>query len=431
MRYFRQALALMREEKLYSAMYIAGTALAVAFVMLIAEVYYVKVADIAPEVHRSTTYSMSGMAYQDKSVSELASINHEMFRDLFQTMKTPECVVAEDDIYDIGGYVKLPDGLHDRKVLTKSTEPGFFRLFQFRFIEGAPFTQDDFDNARLVVVITQELSEALFGKGAKAVGQTVNYNNYDYRVCGVVETPSVLTENCLADLFVCYSVFGQTRKSGITGWTDMPLKLFFSVPAERHDAFMRELRSVEARYNSVNKGQLVDIFARMKSYREEVWDDFGSLFDAWEGNSLWFLTPIAILLLLLFVPAVNLSGMVASRMERRLPEMAIRKAFGAKRRTLLGQVVMENLVLTLIGAFVGLCLAWTALYVWRDWVFYVFSENRRIYGRVPVIEGEMLFGPAIFLIALLFCSLLNVLAATLPAWLSLRRPIVESMMIKK
>ena len=38
MRYFRQALAMMREEKLYSAMYIAGTALAVAFVMLIAEV---------------------------------------------------------------------------------------------------------------------------------------------------------------------------------------------------------------------------------------------------------------------------------------------------------------------------------------------------------------------------------------------------------
>jgi putative ABC transport system permease protein len=52
-RIIRQVLAMMREEKLYSAMYIAGTALAIAFVMLIAEVYYVKVADIAPELHRS------------------------------------------------------------------------------------------------------------------------------------------------------------------------------------------------------------------------------------------------------------------------------------------------------------------------------------------------------------------------------------------
>ena len=67
MRYFRQALALIREERLYSAMYIAGTALAVAFVMLIAEVYYVKVADIEPEVHRSTTYKLTHFAYQKQT----------------------------------------------------------------------------------------------------------------------------------------------------------------------------------------------------------------------------------------------------------------------------------------------------------------------------------------------------------------------------
>jgi putative ABC transport system permease protein len=43
----------------------------------------------------------------------------------------------------------------------------------------------------------------------------------------------------------------------------------------------------------------------------------------------------------------------------------------------------------------------------------------------------MLFSPAIFLISLLVCGLLNVLAAALPAWLSLRKPIVESMGLKK
>ena len=58
MRYLRQALAMMREEKLYSAMYICGTALAIAFTMLIAEVYYIKTADIAPEVNRSKTYTL-------------------------------------------------------------------------------------------------------------------------------------------------------------------------------------------------------------------------------------------------------------------------------------------------------------------------------------------------------------------------------------
>ena len=77
MRYFRQALALMREEKLYSAMYIAGTALAVAFVMLIAEVYYVKVADIAPEVRRSTTYYLDAMRMLNEK-SELEAVRHPL-----------------------------------------------------------------------------------------------------------------------------------------------------------------------------------------------------------------------------------------------------------------------------------------------------------------------------------------------------------------
>ena len=61
----------------------------------------------------------------------------------------------------------------------------------------------------------------------------------------------------------------------------------------------------------------------------------------------------------------------------------------------------------------------------------IFAYGATTYNTVPILKGEMFFGPAIFAIALLVCCVLNVLAATLPAWLSLRRPIVESMMIKK
>jgi len=54
MRYFRQALAMMREEKLFSCIYILGTALAIAFTMVMAVVYYAKLADIAPEGNGET-----------------------------------------------------------------------------------------------------------------------------------------------------------------------------------------------------------------------------------------------------------------------------------------------------------------------------------------------------------------------------------------
>ena len=421
---------MMREEKLYSAMYIAGTALAVAFVMLIAEVYYVKVADIAPEVRRSTTYYLDDMTQWDKEddqTTELKNISYEMYRDLFQKMQTPDCMAAEMEMWSTLD-ITLADSVHEYSVKGRLTDTGFFRLYQFHFIEGAPFTQDDYDNGRNNVVITEELREQLFGHGQKAIGQTLTLDHHTYRICGVVETPSALTEKCVADIWMPCTVEDPLRDRGLHNMV-MSMHLAFSVPAVKRDAFLQELKDIEARYNALHKEEPVTMTDRLQTHYEQVWHDIGYVFNAWDVSLFWYVTPS--ILLLLLVPALNLSGMVASRMERRLPEMAIRKAFGAKRRTLLGEVIMENLVLTIIGGSAGLCLAWTALYGWRDWVFYVFSESDNLYGTVPLLKGEMFFGPAVFVIALLVCSVLNVLAATLPAWLSLRKPIVESMMIKK
>jgi putative ABC transport system permease protein len=422
---------MMREEKIYSAMYIAGTALAIAFVMLIAEVYYVKVADIEPEVHRSTTYYLDGMRNKD---GEFRSICHDLYRDVFQKMQTPECMtgVLDSKGMEVPFYIMHADSIHEEAVKGKLTDTGFFRLYQFNFTEGAPFTQDDFDSGRNMVVITEEMRDQFFGHGQKAVGQTLTLNNISYRICGVVETPSALTEKCAADVWMPYTAlpYRILTVDGLEGsYLDFDITLIFSVPTDKRDAFLQELKTIEARYNAVHKDDPVNMTARLQSHYETVWDDIGSVFNAGGNNLFWYVTPAIILLLL--VPALNLSGMVASRMERRLPEMAIRKAFGAKRRTLLGQVIMENLVLTLFGGVVGLCLAWAALYGWRDWVFYVFSNSSNLYDAVPLLKGEMFFGPAVFVIALLICCVLNVLAAMLPAWLSLKKPIVESMMIKK
>ena len=424
----RQTLAMIREEKLYSAMYIAGTALAIAFVMLIAEVYYVKMADIAPEVNRSQTYYLAGLAIGEYGAK---TAKHEDLQ-LFQTMKAPEYMTAVAYPWDNRKVcIKMPDGIREMEATPRMPDANFFRLYQFHFIEGAPFSQDDFDNRRRVVVITQYIAEKIFGKDTKAVGKMIHFCHADYRICGVVETPSALLEVCSADIWVPYSAEGLPEEMGFSSLEGAPIQVYFNVPSQKREAFMKEIKEVEARYNSMHQDDTVDMTTFLVSHYESVWKNLGNVFAVEPDNLWWFLLPA--ILLLLLVPALNLSGMVASRMDRRLPEMAIRKAFGAKRPTLLGQVITENLILTLIGGAFGLCLAWTALYAWRDWVFSVFAGYGYFngYSGVPIIQGEMLFAPAIFLISLVVCGLLNVLAATLPAWLSLRKPIVESMGLKK
>ena len=63
------------------------------------------------------------------------------------------------------------------------------------------------------------------------------------------------------------------------------------------------------------------------------------------------------MLLFMLLPTLNLVNINLSRILERSSEIGVRKAFGASSRTLVGQFVVENLVLTLIGAAVGLVLS--------------------------------------------------------------------------
>ena len=142
---------------------------------------------------------------------------------------------------------------------------------------------------------------------------------------------------------------------------------------------------------------------------------------------------LLILLVLLLVPALNLSGMIAGRMETRLAEMGVRKSFGASCNGLLGQIMWENLLLTLVGGLLGILIGWLALYVCREWIFALFDTRPSvaISGVSTSVSGEMLFAPSIFAIALLVCMVLNLLSALIPAWYSLRNPIIQSLNEKR
>ena len=142
--------------------------------------------------------------------------------------------------------------------------------------------------------------------------------------------------------------------------------------------------------------------------------------------------PALFMLLLLLLPAINLSGMVSNQMEARVAEMGIRKAFGAKKRVLLNEVIQENLVLTLCGGIVGYLLSWLFITAVGNSAVFLLLFNRE---EDPVenvsLQLDMFFTPTLFLIAFVCCAVLNLMAALIPAWTSLKKPIVESLNQKK
>ncbi len=445
--YFRQALALMREERLFSGIYIAGTALAIVFTMVMAVVYYIKLAPIYPERNRARTVYFEGLCIEaDNGGKMQTGFSAQAYEEWFK--RSPNIEYCSPTLLAAGTgktlgkchtfVVRGKDDYVD--VVRNEVNADYFKIYEYDFVSGRAFTSKEVDDNEKVCVISDALAERLFGKGVDAVGKMVEMESGpEVRVVGVFRGGSQLTPDSYADII--YPLL-----NGVV--MGIPFQGLYSIVATVKDddhlrALKQELDDVAARTQLAHP-EVLDLFSfggaakkKLVLTRDMETHPMHVLKTENREGSLstvtgWQLVKhyAGILFVLLFVPALNLCGIVAGRMERRSAEMAVRKTFGARRSTLLSQVVAENLVLTTIGGIIGLVLSWLAIYGMRREILGMFFDNSTL-STAPIVEGEMLFAPTLFVGAFAAVLLLNLLAAVVPAWWSLRKPIVEAMMEKR
>ena len=434
MQQIKQAFAMMREERSFTAIYITVTAIAIAFTMVMATCYYIQIAPVYPEVNRARTLYMGySDFYSEKQnrVVHATGFSPKAIERCFSQLENVEAVAWVSNIAS-QCYIMREDMRGEKLVWRKYTNPDFFKVYQFDFVCGKPFTQADVDSRICTAVISDGLARYVFGTDHDVVGKMLAIDGISYRVCGVVREASTLTERSYAQIYFPYSL---DRPSF---WDDEDVlyrggfRMAFLVnSAEQEAALCEELAEHARQYH---------VYMESSGHGDWVWNQLGYPLIHWKSTFVSYpfetgglyhviFNVFTLFLLYLFVPALNLSGMISGRMNMRLAEMGIRKAFGARQGTLLKQVVTENLILTTIGGCMGLLLSWMFIVLFRGWVFSVFfdSYDSRRMVELPNLSAEMLFSPLLFIVAFLFCAILNVMAALIPAWLSLRKPIVASM----
>ena len=429
--YLKQAWALLRQNPLFSGLYIAGTGLAIAMTMIVAMIYYVKLAPVYPEVNRGRTLYLTNTSFKNDRSEYQSALSYSALQDWALHFENAEVISAQFNSWQLTeqAYIQPDDRSGDFHPQVKLIDPAFFRIYAFRFLEGNPFTESDLQSGIRTAVITDDLARRLFGTTEGVVGRSFSLSYIHYRVCGVVRGGSYLTPQSYAQVYLPYSVAGNYRKTPAAMFPYLgSFKLTFLVKDDAQaKALKTEVEDVTRRLNLEHEGQWkMNLWEQPTTHALSVFQAFPAQeFNFWAKVRYFGL----MLLVLLLVPALNLSGMIASRMESRLAEMGVRKSFGAGRGTLLGQVMWENLLLTLLGGLLGLVIAWLALYAGREWLFFLLDDYAEAIpeGADAYVSGEMLFAPMVFLCAFVLCIVLNMLSALLPAWLSLRKPIIYSL----
>jgi putative ABC transport system permease protein len=438
--YVRQAFALIKEDKQFSFIYIAGTAVAIASAMVVALVLHIRMGNIYPEVNRDRTiYVGSNFTRSDGEYIGYSGYSPQAVEEMFSKLECAEVVSAvmnNEYIYRFTACKEV--GKQEVQVTTKFTDPNFFRLYEFKFLEGKPYNEENLKNADRCVVITDALAKKLQA-GSGLVGKTILLNYLPYRVVGIVKEVSPLLMYTSADIYMPYTVDDSRapwHDANVPWAGGLEVRVLLKKGYTR-EMLMDELESYRPKYLSMLKsttGEDWNWYIQVRPHWRKVLNYFGEeVNDASMTDLLANLSiPALFMLLLLLLPAINLSGMVSNQMEARVAEMGIRKAFGAKKRVLLNEVIQENLVLTLCGGIVGYLLSWLFITAVRNSAVFLLLFDRE---EDPVenvsLQLDMFFTPTLFLIAFVCCAVLNLMAALIPAWTSLKKPIVESLNQKK
>lgn len=412
--YLRQAIELLKQNKFISTISITGTALAIMMVMVLIVVDQVKNANIAPESNRSEVLYVGKSKLTGKIHNSTHSgiMNFEQVELIKNKVKSASKISFSDgSMMDYLERTSRPKGSKVRTILdTRATDANFWDIFSFNFIAGKPFDQADFGSGLKKTVINESTARKLYGK-SDVVGEQIIINTDEYTITGVVKDVSKVFKNAYAQAWIPYT--------SVTNYQDiLNFEAVLLTDKMKIKDVEQEVRGIEQEYNLVNEEFNLELFGPYNHRDSQV--------NVWrfeENKRIATRRIIFLFSILLLIPAINLSGLSLSRVRRRMEEIGIRKSFGAKRHTILIQILYENFITSLLGGIIGLILSLIIVSLMKEWLLKATDAS--------AIPLDALISLPILFSVMIASFLLNILSSGIPAWRAANTNIVDSLNRKK
>ena len=414
----------LRRQPVISIVTIIGTSLAIFLIMIVVMLAEIGTAPITPENNRPRMMHQTWTSIKSTDPNNGGSWNGAMsystFKGVFGVMETPEAVTAYNS-WPMKALLQEPGGIAVPAVM-KGTDDVYWKVFDYDFIAGQPYGKAEFEAGMPVAVITANAARNIFGT-TDVVGREMLLNYVPYRVCGVVKDVSAATRRTFAQVFV---PFLSNRECNLSLCGDLMGSLAATILARSSEDFDRirdEYNASVARYDKeiASTNWKMDIKGRPYVQEKEAAGGYSQIepdLDATHRQRL------VIYMILLLVPAINLSSMTESRLRGRMSEIGVRRAFGCTRSETMLMILAENLLVTVVAGIIGLVLSVIFAYFVQDYLFV--SDIIAMDIPQAKIAISSLLHWSTFIWALVFCFILNLLSTGIPAWRASRANIVES-----
>lgn len=142
--YLKQAWTLIKQNKLFTSIYVVGTGLSIALTMTMFIIFYVKFAPIYPEYNRDRMLTIKAMKCYPKTNKESWNCNggasYYLVDKMLKDLPHLEAIGAGTQDFMGNNTIALPDKKEVMEVNPYYADSGFWSVFSFRFLTGKPFT---------------------------------------------------------------------------------------------------------------------------------------------------------------------------------------------------------------------------------------------------------------------------------------------------
>lgn len=331
----------------------------------------------------------------DSESQSMSSVGYDFYRDHLSKLNNYEYISG------FGAHGDFSIFLNGKKMNFNSStaDVNYWNIFDFQFVEGRPFTQQELDNQQALLIIKQQTARKIFGERSSYLGEKILSNGVTYTISGVVADFNSSFSVINSEIWTPRSLMSESELNSFALFGNLTVAYKVKDATMMHK-LKQEFRNLETQMNDTDLGRfdvvkLLEVSVLKHYAQGVVRKEEGSL------ETLSWIVRIGILLFIL-IPTLNLINLNVTRIMERSAEIGVRKSFGATTWDLLIQFIFENVILTLIGGMIGFLLSLIAIY---------YINTSKILGSL-----HMEMNLKLFFIGLGITIIFGVLSGIIPAW---------------
>lgn len=231
--------------------------------------------------------------------------------------------------------------------------PSYVQVRNYTPLLGRWITTQDIEDRSRVIVLGYGIAEDIFGEGVNPVGEFIRYRDIPFEVVGVMEeTSAVAGEN--QNIYIPISTSQQRlappeRSRTRDGGYFLDAIYLQGASEDILDELTLEIELYLSEAHSIQFDGEQDFTVVSQA---EILDQLNSI----TSRLTVFLSLIASTALL--VGGIGIMNIMLVSVTERTREIGIRKALGAQQTDILGQFLIESVLLSLLGGALGIGLGW-------------------------------------------------------------------------